>query len=409
MPTHTRVVLALAAALSLPGCREATDPRPSRPLEVIVQTPTVETVPLFLEENGQTEAVQQAVVRARVRGILEKIPGEAEFVKQGDPLFEIEKQEYEAEVTAAKAAVAGAKAARRSALAEVEVSKAALTAATAAIEVAEKNFNRQDGLLKQNAIARSEWESAKADLDRARAASQGAEAGIGAAEAAVSNAEAELQKAEAKLEQAELNLNWTTVRAPIDGRITRTMVKQGNLVEDGTELIEIVQNDPIWANFYISERFLLELERRSNRDRKIQPGTIPVSLKRSGDPDFIFHGFLDYADPKVDQATGRMELRAVFDNPDPRRMLLPGLFVRVRVRVGEVQDALLIPERAVGRDPVGSYVYVVDDDQTVLRKDVQTGTRYEGRIVIQSGLDAGDRVIVDGIQRVRPGITVKTP
>ncbi len=146
----------------------------------------------------------------------------------------------------------------------------------------------------------------------------------------------------------------------------KTMVKRGNLVENGTPLIEIIKNDPIWANFTISERLLLDLERESKRNAgdSIDPASVKVQLQRSGDVDFPFEGHLDYIDPKVDQDTGTLQLRAAFDNPEGRgTLLLPGLFVRVRVQIGQYEDAILIPERAISRDQVGTFVYVVDKDR----------------------------------------------
>ena len=168
------------------------------------------------------------------------------------------------------------------------------------------------------------------------------------------------------------------------------MVKRGNLVENGTPLIEIVKNDPIWANFNISERFLLDFERASNRneDNRIDPTNVKVQLQRSGDTGFPFEGHLDYYDPKIDQDTGTLQLRAVFDNkPANGSILLPGLFVRVRVQIGQYENALLIPERAIGRDQVGAFVYVVGEDNKAVRKNVKLGTKHEDMMVIEAGLD----------------------
>jgi RND family efflux transporter MFP subunit len=165
----------------------------------------------------------------------------------------------------------------------------------------------------------------------------------------------------------------------------------------------------MWANFNISERFLLNLERepKRHRDNSIDLTDIKVQLQRSGDVGFPFDGHLDFYEPKVDQDTGTLQLRAVFDNkPDQKSRLLPGLFVRVRVQIGQYEDALLIPERAIGRDQAGTFVYVVGNDNKAARKNVKLGTKQNDLIVIQSGLDQSDSVIVDGIQRVRPGIEV---
>ena len=390
------------------GCDKPADYQQAPPTKVTVATPVIKTVPIYLEENGQTEAVEQALVRARVRGIIEEIPEETEEsleVKKGDQLFLIQQDEFIVAVNSAKASVAAASAALETANANVKVEEAGVTSAKAAYKVSKAEFDRLALLLKQNAIAQSEYDAAEATMETTQAGINAASAQTASSKAKVSEAQATLDKAKAELVQKELELSWTTVEAPIDGRVTRTLVKVGNLVKDGDELTEIVSNKKVWANFNISERFLLSLERDADSERPFKPNTIPVALKRSGDPDFIFHGFLDYADPVVDQDTGTLLLRAIFDNTDPSKFLLPGLFVRVRVEIGTYDDATLIPERAINRDSAGTYVYVVEDSKAV-RKNVVLGGKYDGMVVIESGLTKDSRVVVDGIQMLRSGSEV---
>ncbi len=392
------------------GCQPTGEYQKPPPPKVTVLKPTVETVPVYLEENGQTEAVEQAVVQARVRGILQEIKFEPNNrVTEGTPLFVIEQQEYLTAVKSAEAALNSAKAEVTSAIANERVVNAKIAAAQAAINEALAEFNRMKSLETSKAVSQSEIDSAKAKLETSTAAKLGAEAEKDTAEAAIENAQARVEQAEADLAQAKLNLEWTVVKAPIDGRMTRTMVKRGNLVESGTELVEIVKNDPIWANFNINERFLLNLERQSRSVAGVPPDptTMKVFLQRAGDEGFPFEGHLDYYAPKVDQDTGTMQLRAVFKNElGDDNFLLPGLFVRVRVQVGEYENAMLIPERAINRDQVGAFVYVVDDQNKAIRKNVTVGSKYNDLIVIESGISAEDAVIVDGIQRVRPGAKV---
>jgi RND family efflux transporter MFP subunit len=409
-----RVILTLGlfvcASIVHVGCTPGTAYQPPPPPKVAVVKPVVETIPIFIEENGQTEAVEQAIVQARVRGILKEIkfqPGS--FVAEGTPLFEIEQEQYLASVESAKATINSAKAALATAEAAVGVADASIAATDAAIKVAEAEFNRMEGLIVTKAVAQSEYDVARAQLETSVAARQGAVAAKIASEADVINAKAQVSKAEADLEQAQLDLERTVVVAPISGQITKTMVKRGNLVDNGTPLIEIIKNDPIWANFNISERFLLDLERNSGRseNNSIDPTKIKVQLQRSGDKGFPFEGHLDYYDPRIDQDTGTLQLRAEFENkPGGGQILLPGLFVRVQVQIGEYENALLIPERAISRDQVGAYVYVVDQDRKAARKNVKLGIKHNEMMVVESGLDANDSVIVDGIQRVRTGIEV---
>ncbi len=402
------------------GCKPESAYQAPGPPRVVAVKPEIDTVPIFLEENGQTEAVEQAVVLARVRGILQEIKFKPDSeVTEGTPgttdepgtpgtlLFQIEKQEYEAIVRSRDATVKSAKAELASANAAIGIAQASIDTAKAEIDVATAELGRISKLKENDAVSQSEFDAALANVARAKAALKGAEADQVAKNADITNAEAKVAKALADLANAQLDLDRTDIFAPISGRVTKAMVKRGSMVENGTPLVEIVKDNPIWANFSINERFLLKLERESNRaDGERDLSKIRVQLQRSGDVGFPFEGHLDYADPKIDQDTGTLQLRAVFENPRGKSNLRPGLFVRVRVQIGQYDTALLIPERAIGRDQVGSFVYVVDSENKAVRKNVMLGVKHKGKIVIESGLDPGDSVIVDGIQRVRAGIDV---
>ena len=314
--------------------------------KVGVVQPMVDDVPIYLVENGELEAVEQALVQARVRGILQElkfVPNS--YVEEGTELFVIEQKEYITQVKAAQANLNSAKAGLETAEAAVGVAKARIAATEASIKVSQTEYERIKGLADSKSVSRRELDAAVAKLETSIAENQGAIAAKIASEAEVSNARAKLEQAEADLVQAELDLEWTVVKAPISGRITRTLVKRGNLVENGTPLIEIVKNDPIWANFNINERFLLNIDRESKR-RNTEPAdlsSIKVQLQRSGDVGFPFEGHLDYADPKVDQDTATLTVRAVFENPpENENTLMPGLFVRVRANRG-VRKCLVDP------------------------------------------------------------------
>lgn len=392
------------------GCKPESAYQTPPPPKVTIAKPNVDNVPIFLIENGQTEAVEQAVVQAQVRGILQEIKFEPnDEVTEGTPLFLIEQQEYAAAVESAKATLSSARAALKTAQAAIDVADAKISAADAAIKVSEAEFNRMENLKTSNAVSQSEYDAAKAQLDVSKAAMLGEQAEKKAKEADVANAQAQVEKAIADLAQADLDLTRTVVVAPIGGRITRTIVKRGNLVDNGSDLVEIVKNDPIWANFNISERFLLTLENNYERhaDETINPKNVKVELQRSGDVGFPFQGHLDYYDPKINQNTGTLQLRAIFDNkPNADGNLLPGMFVRVRIQIGALENALLIPERAVSRDEAGTFVYIVDNENKAVRKNVQLGPKQEERVAVEAGLEQGDSVIIDGIQRVRPGAEV---
>jgi RND family efflux transporter MFP subunit len=392
------------------GCQSKTAYQAPPPPKVTVVNPMVKTVPLFLEENGQTEAVGQAVVRARVPGILKEIKFQPDSeVSEGTLLFQIEKDEYLAAVESARASVSSAKAALGSAQAAIGVANAKIDSADAAKKVSQAEFDRKKILFDDKAISQSEYDSAVAERDSALAAEKGAQADKVAKETEINNAEAQIEKAQADLKNKQLDLDRTTIMAPISGRLTKTSVKLGNLVKSGEPLVEIVRRDPIWANFNVSERFLLDFQRANatKDDERINPKDVKVELQRSGDIGFPFKGTLDYVAPKIDQDTGTLQMRAVFDNPEAKALtLVPGLFVRVRVQIGVYENALLIPERATARDQVGTFVFVVGDDKKAIRKNVKVGTKQDDMVVITSGLSPDDSVIVAGLQRVRLGVEV---
>ncbi len=393
------------------GCREPNVYQAPPPPEVTVAKPVMQTVKIYLEENGETEAVGRSEVRARVKGVLEKVefdPGDD--VQAGDLLYVIEKDEYIAIRDGANAELAAAKASLNAAIASISVAKADLVAAKVKVDASESEFRRQDQLYKDKVSTKSVWEEAKAIRDGALASRLQAEAAVEAAIAKKETSEAQVTRAEASRQRAELELSYTDVKAQISGRITNSIIKPGNLVESGSHLTTIVQRDPIWANFNINERYLLALMNSEKNENNANKGNdnyknIKAALKRAGDDGYPFKGHLDYIDQEgVDQGTGTLKLRAIFDNPESK--LLPGLFVRVQIPIGVMENALLIPEKAIGRDQSGTFLLVLDEQGTVDRKNVTIGTKYGELIVIEKGIEADDTVIIDGIQRARPGSKV---
>ena len=390
------------------GCQEPNVYQSPPPPAVTVSKPVQHTVSIFLEENGETEAVGRSEVRSRVQGFLEEMrfqPGDD--VQVGDVLYVIEKDEHLAIRDGAKAEQAAAKAALSSAGASINVAKADLLAAKVKVEASESEFRRQDLLYKENVTTKSVWEEAQAIRDASLASREQAAAAIDAAIANKETAAAQVAQADAKLKQAELNLSYTEVKALISGRVTSTQVKLGNLVDSGTHLTTIIQQDLIWAHFYLNEQFLISLL-NTDRDRDKKEGSFrdtKAFLQRAGDDGFPFEGHLDYYDQEgVDQGTGTFKVRAVFEASSNK--LLPGLFVRIRVPIGVLEDAILIPEKSIGRDQSGTYLLVLDDQNTVSRQEVTLGAKYGGLIVVTKGLAADQSVIIDGIQRARPGSKV---
>jgi RND family efflux transporter MFP subunit len=349
------------------GCGQQNQYQPPPPPPVTVARPIQKTVKLYLIENGQTEAVDKADVRARVQGFLEEIRfEEGQQVEADQVLYIIEQREY--------------KAARDAAKADLEIAEVAVTRTRL-------EFERQDSLLKENATSKSKWEQAQAERDGAVAARD---------------------KAKAALDRAELDFEYTEVKANIAGNISETFVKKGNLVDDGTLLATITQFDPIWAKFNISERYVNELERQrasGQRKKMIDVRHIVAEMRKDGDQGFPFKGNLTYIDMQgIDPGTGTLMIKAEF--PNPAKRILPGNSVRVRVPVGVKENALLIPERAVGADQAGRYVFIVQADNKAQRRNVALGPKYGSLVVVEDGLKPDDTVIIDGLQRARTGAPV---
>lgn len=402
------VVLALAGLLSPVGCAE---PVPSNKFapppapEVKVAHPLEQAITIYQEETGQTESVGSAQVRSRVNGYVQQVnfaPGQE--VNKDDVLYVIEKDEYEAAVDAAKAEVSTAEA-------SIQTMEAKVGEAKVELNRAELEFQRVAKLRDQNVVTQADYEVAEASRDSAKAL-------LDSAEANVTAAKAELKRANARLTQANLDLAYTDVVAPISGRITKTDVKVGNLVDPGTMLTTIVNADEIYVNFSLSDRDAMRLQKAAMEEMKARGETPPKSdsrapsyihrkafLRREVDKNFDFEGKLNYVDEKgVDPKTGTLAVRAIF--PNPQHTIFPGLFVYIRVPVQTVDDALLIPEQLVARDQTGSYVLTVNKDNEIARKDITTGQSFPDYVVVQTGLEKEDQIIISGSQRLRPGMKV---
>lgn len=366
----------------------------------------VQPITDYIEKNGETEAVQRAEVRARVRGFVEAIefdPGQT--VDRETTLYRIEDDEYRVAVQSAEAELASADA-------SIAVAEGDVKTAEAEAKRSARELERQKTLLAQQATSQS-------DYDRAVAANESAEATLAAAGSAVEAAKARRKQAAAKLAQAELDLGYTEVKAPIAGRVTKTEIRLGNLVDNGTVLAAVVDSSRLYAKFAISDREMLAFREAAGDPPTGSAGPVDsegpaddqrwrratVLLQRESDAGFPYVGRLDYVDQEgVDTATGTLSLRAVFENEEGS--LFPGLFVRLRVPVRTRPSALLIPARAVLRDRVGPHLLLIGEQNRVTRRDIRIGQQTEGWAVIEEGLEAGEKFVVDGLQRARPGAAV---
>jgi len=334
------------------------------PPKVIVQLPAQQTITPYLEATGNAASVNTVKLLARVQGYVQEIKyQDGAAVKKGTPLFVIEPEPYKVQLEQAQAAEEGAK---------------------ATLTNAEAEFTRQQELQSKDV-------STQANLDRARAARDTARAGV--------------LQAQAATQTAEINLGYTSVSAPFDGVVTARKVSVGELVggDHTSELATIVQLDPIWVWFNLSERDVQRVRAQmAQRGVTISDviNKVPVEAGLQTDTGYPHKGVLDYVAPDVNQSTGTLQVRGMFENA--KQGLLPGYFARVRVPL-RPEQALLVPEVAVGSDQAGRYVLTVNADGIVEQRRVQLGQTTGEMRVIDSGLKPDERVVVSGILDAVPG------
>lgn len=356
----------LGAALLLVGCDGSENTYvPPPPLKVIVTTPTVETVEENMNFTGNTAAIETVKLVARVEGYLEKIHfADGQRVKKNDLLFTIQQAQYRSDVLSVQG--------------EIDAIKAKL-------QHAETEYKRYLDLYKQKAAAATEVDRWLFDRDSAQAA---------------------LESAQAKLENSQLNLSYTTVTAPFDGRMGRHLIDAGNLVgsSEETVLAEINRIDPIYVYFTINERDLLQVmqgEGSANGQAPRRQDTQILYMGLSSQDGYPYKGKLDFAAITVNPQTGTLQLRGIFPNPDGS--IVPGLFARVRAPYTQIHDAIVVPAQAVGFDQQGNYVLTVNDKNIVERRMVELGEQIGEKRVITSGLKGDERLIVEGLLRAIPG------
>ena len=371
-----RVLMVSMALWLIAGCGKSENKYvPPPPAEVTVSQPVKKAVTDYLDLTGNTQSIEQVALVGRVEGYLTSINfKDGDIVKKGDLLFVIEPPPYEAKVKQAEANVAMAQA----------------TLVRSTLE-----YNRQQQLIKQNATAQSTVEQWQAQRDAD---------------------DATVQQNKANLDLARINLSYTQVRAPFPGRIDRHLVDVGNLVGSGqaTQLAMIYRLDPIYAYFSINERDLVRIMERERERSKDKPGKkdedTPVYLAIEGEEGYPHEGRFDFAATSLDPSTGTLLMRGIFSNPvTPGRApaILPGMFVRIRVPVHLRKHALLVSERALGADQGGRYLLVVNAQNVVEQRTVTVGQLEGDMRVIKQGLQGDEWVVVNGIQRTRPGATVK--
>ena len=331
-----------------------------------VVTHQIEVLPIEAPDSftATVEAIEGVEVQARIQGFIEEVlftPGQ--MVKAGDQLFTIEPDQYNAEVSAAQASVAQAEAQRVRAQSEAA---------------------RQQELVNRRATAEVNLEQAQADFRVA---------------------EANVTAAQAGLDLAEINQSYTTIVSPITGKIGRALITKGNFVGPSAgSLAQIVQLDPIRVVFSVPEQLLLDMQQSGVA--KTGAETVTFNLMLANGTEYAQPGTLEYVDNQVDPATGSVAVRIVYQNPEA--FLLPGQFVTMVIAEKDPKSLSVVPQTAVLQDRDGRYVFVVKDDNTVAQTRITTGPRVETGWAVTEGLQGGEQVVIEGVQRLQNGMTVAT-
>lgn len=355
-----RIPVWLVLLLAIPGTSSFA--QQAAPKAVPVTTVIAQERPVTQSKDfvGRVEAIERVEVRARVTGYLQAVLfKEGELVKEGQPLYRIEPDLYKAAVEQAEAALTGAKASKL--LSKVELDRAK--------ELLQKTYGTPQ------------------KRDQAQAADE--------------NAAANILKAQADLDTAKINLGYTDIRSPITGKISRTKITKGNVVSpDSGVLTTIVSQDPMYAVFPVSQREFLALRAEG---KPVDRNSIGVTLRFSDNSVYNQKGRINFVDVSVDKLTDTVTVRATFPNPDG--ILMDGQLVRVNVDTGAPLEKIVIPQAALIADQQGTYVFAVEDGKAVVRR-VKAGEEVGAGVAISAGLKAGEQIIVEGIQGVRPGAPV---
>lgn len=338
--------------------------------EVVVETVKAEALPLELEYSARTAGFREVQVRAQVSGILqERTYLEGSQVKKGQVMFRIDPRTYQAALSRAKGALAQEQARYRQ---------------------TERDLKRIRELQKKGFASESELDNAVSNFEQSKA---------------------NIQTAEAEVQSKQIDLDYTTVKAPISGITSKETVSEGSLMVAGDPsaslLSNITQLDPIYVNFAAPDSDVESVRSGLQNGSLVLPedGKMGVQITLGDGSVYPLEGKVDFTDSLIDRGTGTVSARAVV--PNPEQTLLPGQFVRVQVKGLSIPNAMTLPERAIAQGPGGTFVYVVDEDGVARMRQVTTGHTAKGRWVIVSGISAGDRVIVEGLPKVRPDTPVK--
>ena len=367
--SRIKQVLVVLVILILAACQQEREQFQPPPPEVTVAPPLVKEIVEWDEYTGRLQAVEEVEIRARVSGYLESVHfKDGAIVEKDDLLFIIDPRPYQA---------------------VLDQSTAEVTRTRIRLQLAKNDLERAKRLFKSRAISEEELDSRTQEERQAVASLEAANAAVNA---------------------AELNVEFSEIRAPVSGRIGRNLVDVGNLISggsaDSTLLTTIVSLDPIHVYVTVDERAFLKyvrLDREGSRPSSRTNAT-PVQMQLADEKGFPHHGYVDFVDNRIDIETGTMQGRAIFDNPD--LVLTPGLFAKIRVPGKGPYEAIFVPDEAILSDQSKKFVFVIDANNSAVRKEITLGRVIDGLRIITSGLNENDSIVINGVQRVRAGTPV---
>ncbi|MBD1390446.1 efflux RND transporter periplasmic adaptor subunit [Neiella sp. HB171785] len=361
-PSHLRALALLVVSSFVISCTDAPPPAPPAPK---IEYHTISLKPLnpAVEFVGRTVASEDVSIKARVSGqLLARHFNDGAQVEQNQLLFEIDPASYTAELNRQKAALSQAK---------------------SAYEVASLQYSRGKQLNEKKLLSDMDMDELTSRMLQAKASVEGAESAV---------------------EVAELNLEYTKVYAPVAGRMSKSEVFIGDLITPERQMASLVQVDPMWIDFQVSERSVLNARQKLRENGADSLDQLDISLRLPNNTVFDQKGRINASENRIDQATGTISIRAIFPNPD--QILIPGMYVTLIIEGVKPVQAVLIEQRAISQDQQGHFVMVVKDDNTVEKRIIKVGNQQGIYWHVEEGLSAGERVVINGLQRIRPGITV---
>jgi len=412
--------LFLPSLLLLQGCGKGESqkmPEGPPPASITAAAATQHVVPLFIDEIGRCAASETVSIQPQAAGRITEVHfKDGAEVKKGDKLFSIDPRPFQVALQQAEADMASNQAELARAEASLVQEQAALGRGSAGINesqarlaLSKLEFDRAKELVKADAVARQQFDEKQMGVAVSEAQLKSSLASMAMANAQVRHAEAEVAVSRAKLDasqsaiaQAKLNLEYTTVLAPIDGRVGQRLMDVGNVVSstfNPVSLVVLQRVDPIYADFSIPEAELARVR------SFMAGGTLKVEVRAADAPDRVHMGELSFYDNAVQHGTGTIKLRATMQNPD--RALWAGQFVKVRLILTQLKDAVLVPVQAVQVGQAGKFVYAVKPDSTVEMRVVKLGQRHTDQVVVNEGLQAGERIVVTGHLTLFPGAKVQ--